>query len=671
MLSDCGVTKATLATGLGRDSTLSPDGTQVATTVGTVASSTQRSISQVHVKALDGSSDKIITPDSESGSPTWAPAGRQLAYATPSVPGVATGHIYVNTPSGSAPHQLTNDSIGSDGAPAWSPDGRHIAFIRYDTNSYGLSMYSMDPTGANQKLLYSAPKGTGLESPTWTPDSNYIVFSSVGSSGSLSRVLGLVALSGGAVGQLPTVPGGASRPTISQDWSLSYIGFSGGPHVVVQPIVDSSNALVLKYEDGLDRPEFRPQGSVKAQPAGFPPAGVTPPQPQSGDVTPPTVAGVTPTPASSADPLLVRTFQITASDEPGGSGLDHFDYVWGQGAVASDNSMVRHVNAATTIPVSFADAGPDGQWNLFVRAVDKAGNAGSWFKYSTKTPSRPILVTLGDSVVSGHHLAGTDLRTVCDDPNYSYASDLALRLQQALPAQWRSPSGPFDGQGSAGYYNYAHSGFSTAQMLVGGKNYCKDSKPAAVAQAARVLGGHRGSWNRVIITAGIDDTNWGDAFSGPIVWSMLSKGFLGKLFFPAVCSQVIHSTWSGYQNNVDKSITADVHAIVDALRSTTTGDPLTKIDWTGYYDISGTGPLDADCHEGVVKALSQLTDVVRAGLPIDVTWIDAGTAMDRRGDFMQQFFNTVPRSELFLGWPHPLNPGGTSAISTLFRVDRG
>lgn len=298
LLSNCGNTTTTLALSLGRYSTLSPDGTEVATTTGTIGTSTQASIDQVHIRAVDGSSDRLINPDSGSTSPAWSPDGRQLAFAdafifVPSAP--RSRHINIVALDGSGQRQITSDPTNNDFVPTWSPDGQHIAFIRHTGDDNLDHIYMVDPTGENQKELYVAPSGTELQNPTWTPDSNYVVFPGISTTISAST-LNVVGISGGSVGQLPTIPGGALQPTVARDWSLAYIGLPGGPHVVVQPIVDPASAVQFPYQDSLDRPEFRPFGPIASAPKGFPPVGTAVP----GSSGPPSPTPVpTPVPPSS------------------------------------------------------------------------------------------------------------------------------------------------------------------------------------------------------------------------------------------------------------------------------------------------------------------------------------------------------------------------------------
>ena len=87
-------------------------------------------------------------------------------------------------------HSLQNGvfTIGPDGSdcrhirssgkePVWSPNGRKIAF-REETEDDGWlsSIFEMTPDGGNVRRL-TFHKGYSAEMPSWSPDSNYLVYS--------------------------------------------------------------------------------------------------------------------------------------------------------------------------------------------------------------------------------------------------------------------------------------------------------------------------------------------------------------------------------------------------------------------------------------------------------------------------------------------------------------
>ncbi|MEQ1922721.1 MAG: S9 family peptidase [Pyrinomonadaceae bacterium] len=103
------------------DPQVSPDGKWIAYTVGTVDKAANRTVTQIHMMANDGSSKKQITnATGSSSSPRWSPDGKWLAFTT-------GGQIWTMKPDGSDRKQVTKLSSGA-GQPVWSADGKWIAF---------------------------------------------------------------------------------------------------------------------------------------------------------------------------------------------------------------------------------------------------------------------------------------------------------------------------------------------------------------------------------------------------------------------------------------------------------------------------------------------------------------------------------------------------------------
>jgi hypothetical protein len=122
-------------------------------------------------------------------------------------------------------------------------------------------------------------------------------------------------------------------------------------------------------------------------------------------------------------------------------------------------------------------------------------------------PAQPLLVAVGDSMTSGHESrpvrqpnGAIAWKTTCDDPATSWAEDLRGLL--GVPA--------------ARYFNYAHSGSSTADVLTTSPytNPCgvvSQQARTQIADAITVLRNNPsrvGNANVAVATAGINDTNW-------------------------------------------------------------------------------------------------------------------------------------------------------------------
>jgi len=258
----------------------------------------------------------------------------------------------------------------------------------------------------------------------------------------------------------------------------------------------------------------------------------------------------------------------------------------------------------------------------------------------------PIVVALGDSVTSGHHQETTGLHLrICDDPNYSYPYYLWQRLH-GQNRRWT-------------YANHAHSGFTTDEVITGGTNACGQGpfrSPPPLAQAVHDLTTHRGAGNKVVLTAGVDDTNW---------VSVIEKAFLHQNSSPD-CFNYISRTWNG--PGLRAHISANVSRIINTLVQ---ADPSVRISWVSYYNMAGTGGtvhLSALCQGGINYGVQTLGGAIRVGIrasthPGSVTFVDIDTpaAMHMNAGHTQPLsvaVGVIPQPNyLTLGWPHPNTPG--------------
>ena len=103
------------------DPQVSPDGKQVAFTIGDVNFDANRVVTQIYVTSLEGGGMKqLTTGDRSSSAPRLSPDGKKIAFTTGS-------QVWVMDSDGDNKEQVTKISTGAAG-PVWSPDGKWIAF---------------------------------------------------------------------------------------------------------------------------------------------------------------------------------------------------------------------------------------------------------------------------------------------------------------------------------------------------------------------------------------------------------------------------------------------------------------------------------------------------------------------------------------------------------------
>ena len=148
----------------------SPDGTKVA-----VAAAKEpfwnTSIHSVYVASADVSSFKRVGPRGNIWDAVWSPDGRWIAFSMASKATGGLFQLYLMHPNGSCVRQLTSGSDGlSSLHPTWSPDSEQLLFLRGTSNSGNANIWSINIHGSRlyQVTHKSAGYGTGL-ALAWLP----------------------------------------------------------------------------------------------------------------------------------------------------------------------------------------------------------------------------------------------------------------------------------------------------------------------------------------------------------------------------------------------------------------------------------------------------------------------------------------------------------------------
>jgi Tol biopolymer transport system component len=144
----------------------SPDGAQVAVL------HNDGQFHQIYAVDADGSNFRQVSHgDTYKRLLGWTPDGEWITF------GEISGYVHVVRPDGTGQHQLWDQAIHTSSELAWSPNGLLVAFI---SSSEVLSVMNADGTGLVELPAVLYPNYPFV----WSPDGNYIAYTSGGFSGS-------------------------------------------------------------------------------------------------------------------------------------------------------------------------------------------------------------------------------------------------------------------------------------------------------------------------------------------------------------------------------------------------------------------------------------------------------------------------------------------------------
>jgi len=367
---------------------------------------------------------------------------------------------------------------------------------------------------------------------------------------------------------------------------------------------------------------------------GIPASALGPPPEQlpDGDTRPVVLAADLVEPQAH-NALLEADLRIDAEDN---LGIDHYEYRW-NGAVPGEIFETSIVKPT----VSYESTIPETPYRLEVRAVDIHGWESGWSEvWSGVTPPAPMIVVAGDSIASGYTKQWFTGDATCRDADYSFGSTVHAVVSAALPAVW-----------APGYVNTAFPGAGVRSVLDGGSDSCSDTHPSQIEDIARYT--EPGSWNIVVMTAGINSTNWVDVVKELTKDTAFSFTRAGDKL---ACEVAVTERWNLVDRRID--ITESTAAIVDALASQTNA----SVYWASYFAIDGStiapgwSPIGPECADEMAYALGELHGAIRAGLDSSVTWVDVA----------DQHLQT----QGWAGWPHPSRDGhqaiGRAVAASIF-----
>jgi len=322
--------------------------------------------------------------------------------------------------------------------------------------------------------------------------------------------------------------------------------------------------------------------------------------------------------------LLESDLQIESIDN---DGILRYEYRWNR-----FNPGRVFATSAAEPTISYASVTPEAYARLEVRAVDLNGWTSAWRTvWAGITPSAPMIVLAGDSIASGYTRQWFTGDATCLDADYSFGSTVRDSVAAALPAAW-----------APDYVNIAFPGAGVSSVLDGGSDSCSDSHPSQIDDIDRYT--DPTTWNVVVMTAGINSTNWVDVVKELTKDTAFSWTKAGDKL---ACQEAITERWDLSDRRGE--ITTGASEIVEAIAARANA----SVYWASYFPIDGTtiapgwSPIGPECADEMEFALGELHGAIQAGLNSEVTWVDIdGLPID---------------TQMWAGWPHP-NPEGHRTI---------
>jgi dipeptidyl aminopeptidase/acylaminoacyl peptidase len=363
---------------------------------------------------------------------------------------------------------------------AWSADGTKIAFVGTTaTDGYGVYTINPDGTGRNYLSNIDCPSPGELD---WSPDGSKLYYTCYASfkyhiysanTNETGSELDLTAATDSGLN-------GEMQPSVSPD----------GTKVAFLSTRDGNGEIYEMNADGTS-PSRKTNNAAEDREPDYVATTWSPSSPDSGlAVTNLTVAG-----PSVSDELLTRGVTFTGP----GSGVLRYDFGWGSTSASAPTTFLQS-STSSTGRVNFRDTTPDADWRLFVRAVGTSGNYGPWYYEQVHTPKKPLLLVGGDSISSGHHRETPEPDVTCEDASYGYPKYVRDAWRATMTSQW------YD---SDNFVNLAFSGYGTDNIINGGENACEvDPGIDPLAEAKALLDATDTSWNHVLMSAGINNTDW-------------------------------------------------------------------------------------------------------------------------------------------------------------------
>jgi TolB protein len=147
----------------------SPDGSKI------VFEAYRNGEADIYVMNANGTNQtRLTTSTSFDGMPTWSPDGSKIAFVSRRTGGY---RIYVMNADGSGQTQISTQPYSL--RPQWSPDGSKIAFDADNDGDGWQDLWVMNADGTGQYIIRNPSGQTDAWASGWSPDANYITYTSV------------------------------------------------------------------------------------------------------------------------------------------------------------------------------------------------------------------------------------------------------------------------------------------------------------------------------------------------------------------------------------------------------------------------------------------------------------------------------------------------------------
>jgi len=137
-----------------------------------------KSVPCLFIANYDGTGIKQISPKGEQvvGIAAWSPDGETIAYLEMDTTNRVFARVKLMKPDGSQARAITG-WYGQLTRVTWSPDSKRLVFGGCEVGSSDV-LYIIEADGTNLKILLGLNM-VGAYSPSWSPDGQFIAFSSL------------------------------------------------------------------------------------------------------------------------------------------------------------------------------------------------------------------------------------------------------------------------------------------------------------------------------------------------------------------------------------------------------------------------------------------------------------------------------------------------------------